>query len=130
MFLFEAVMNSMLQCHKTDPIILAHYSIMLTYLKFPRRRPICIMFFVLIVCFCWFFIIFSFHFKYFNKKISYKNNSKNYFYNRKKIAVTTEKHRHKHTKSQTENQISIPSPTQIFQVIPLLFGTCQFFVNH
>ena len=91
MFLFEAVMNSMLQCHKTDPIILAHYSLMLTYLKFPRRRPICIMFFVLIVCFCWFFIIFSFHFKYFNKKISYKNNSKNYFYNRKKQTQAHEK---------------------------------------
>ena len=61
-------MNSMLQCHKTDPITLSHYSFILTYLKFPRRRPFRIMFFILIVCFLLFFYYFPFHFKYFNNK--------------------------------------------------------------
>ena len=76
MFPFEAAMNSMLQCHKTDPIIQSHYSFMLTYLKFPRRRPICTIFYVLIVCFLLFFyyyyyfsvLVNLFHFKYFNNK--------------------------------------------------------------
>ena len=61
-------MNSVLQCHKTDPITLSHYSFILTYLEFPRRRPFCIMFFILIVCVLFFFNYFSFHFKYFSNK--------------------------------------------------------------
>ena len=77
-------MNSMFQCHKTDTIILSHYRFMLSYLKFPRRRPICIMFFFN----CLFFVVFLLFFRFISNilttKTSYKNNSKNYFCNRKK----------------------------------------------
>ena len=109
-------MNSMFQCHKTDTIILSHYRFMLTYLKFPRRRPSVLFFFN-----CLFFVVFLLFFRFISNilttKTSYKNNSKNYFCNRKKIAITTEKHRQKHTKSETKNQISILSPIKIFKVI-------------